>query len=761
MLEALARLEPPAVARSRGARRSSRRCSARCRRSTRRSTARRRSTRSPRELVAPLLAATLSPTMIEASRKRNVIPGSCVIEVDCRLLPGQTPGRDRGAAARRRARRLGDRVDPRGARRRDPLAARHAALARARDVGRPDRAGRAARADRPRRVHGQPLRPRAPSGRPSTGSSRSRRWTRSSRRGSSTRPTSGSRSTTSSSGSTSSATSRRPRATARVRAGARAATPRRGPGSLVFLVVAPGVVAGLVPWLLTGWEATTATAARRRRLGGALVVAGAVCSRRSRASSSRGSARPRRSPRPSGSSSAASTATCATRCTSRWRRRSSGRRSCSAACPARVRGGLRRRGRAFVRGTRSRRSRAATAPSTRRTAAPFPAGGRGSLEPVARRTRGEPCGDSPRRSGGRVRRLPERDLHRRARRRPPDLPTDLTRLEALAEERDAGPGVRLRRRLGGVGVDRPPTARPSTWRIVPRMLRDVSSTDLSVTVLGTPMPAPVLLAPIGVLSIVHPTASRRSRAPPRASACRWSSARPPRRPSRTSPRRAATARAGTSSTGRRIASSPRASSSAPRPPGTARSSSPSTRTRWAGARATSTARSCRSSRASATRTTSPTRSSSGRSAAGRRRAPRPRDPPVGGDVRQPTLTWDDLAFLREHWERADRAQGHPASRRRAARGRRGHGRRRRLEPRRPPGRRRDRLARRPPRDRRGGRRPCRRAVRQRHPHRRRRRQGARARRRAVLLGRPYVYGLALAARPACATSCAACSPSSS
>ena len=41
------------------------------------------------QLVAPLLSATLSPTMIEASRKRNVIPGSCVIEVDCRLLPGQ------------------------------------------------------------------------------------------------------------------------------------------------------------------------------------------------------------------------------------------------------------------------------------------------------------------------------------------------------------------------------------------------------------------------------------------------------------------------------------------------------------------------------------------------------------------------------------------------------------------------------------------------------------------------------------------------
>jgi acetylornithine deacetylase/succinyl-diaminopimelate desuccinylase-like protein len=43
------------------------------------------------ELLAPLLAATLSPTMIEASRKRNVIPGTCTIEVDCRLLPGQEP----------------------------------------------------------------------------------------------------------------------------------------------------------------------------------------------------------------------------------------------------------------------------------------------------------------------------------------------------------------------------------------------------------------------------------------------------------------------------------------------------------------------------------------------------------------------------------------------------------------------------------------------------------------------------------------------
>jgi acetylornithine deacetylase/succinyl-diaminopimelate desuccinylase-like protein len=43
------------------------------------------------ELVAPLLALTLSPTMIEASQKRNVIPAVCDVVVDCRLLPEQTP----------------------------------------------------------------------------------------------------------------------------------------------------------------------------------------------------------------------------------------------------------------------------------------------------------------------------------------------------------------------------------------------------------------------------------------------------------------------------------------------------------------------------------------------------------------------------------------------------------------------------------------------------------------------------------------------
>jgi lactate 2-monooxygenase len=44
------------------------------------------------------------------------------------------------------------------------------------------------------------------------------------------------------------------------------------------------------------------------------------------------------------------------------------------------------------------------------------------------------------------------------------------------------------------------------WRIVPRMLRDVSQRDLSTEVLGHTLACPVLLAPIGVQDIIHPEA---------------------------------------------------------------------------------------------------------------------------------------------------------------------------------------------------------------------------------------------------------------
>jgi lactate 2-monooxygenase len=87
----------------------------------------------------------------------------------------------------------------------------------------------------------------------------------------------------------------------------------------------------------------------------------------------------------------------------------------------------------------------------------------------------------------------------------PELPTDLTRLEALAEERL--PSTSFAYVAGSAGSES--TARANraafeAWRIVPRMLRDVTASDMSVTVLGTAMPAPLALAPVGVLSIVHP-----------------------------------------------------------------------------------------------------------------------------------------------------------------------------------------------------------------------------------------------------------------
>ena len=41
------------------------------------------------------------------------------------------------------------------------------------------------------------------------------------------------------------------------------------------------------------------------------------------------------------------------------------------------------------------------------------------------------------------------------------------------------------------------------WRIVPRVLRDVSDRDLSVELLGRRLPTPFLLAPIGVLELAH------------------------------------------------------------------------------------------------------------------------------------------------------------------------------------------------------------------------------------------------------------------
>ncbi|NDU74091.1 alpha-hydroxy-acid oxidizing protein [Actinomadura sp. DSM 109109] len=87
----------------------------------------------------------------------------------------------------------------------------------------------------------------------------------------------------------------------------------------------------------------------------------------------------------------------------------------------------------------------------------------------------------------------------------PALPTDLTRLEGLAERSLSAKAFGyVAGSAGSEATARANRAAFDRWRIVPRMLRDVAERDLSVTVLGTPMPSPVLLGPIGVQSILHP-----------------------------------------------------------------------------------------------------------------------------------------------------------------------------------------------------------------------------------------------------------------
>ncbi|MBV1853645.1 alpha-hydroxy-acid oxidizing protein [Catellatospora tritici] len=59
---------------------------------------------------------------------------------------------------------------------------------------------------------------------------------------------------------------------------------------------------------------------------------------------------------------------------------------------------------------------------------------------------------------------------------------------------------------GGAGMETTDAANRAAfdrWRIVPRMLRDVSARDTSVELFGRRLSAPLLLAPIGVLELAH------------------------------------------------------------------------------------------------------------------------------------------------------------------------------------------------------------------------------------------------------------------
>jgi L-lactate dehydrogenase (cytochrome) len=87
----------------------------------------------------------------------------------------------------------------------------------------------------------------------------------------------------------------------------------------------------------------------------------------------------------------------------------------------------------------------------------------------------------------------------------PSIPVAVAELETLA--REAMEERAANYVFAGAGSEDTIDANRAAFaqrRIVPRMLRDVSQRDLSTSLLGTEMPAPLLLAPIGVQKVVHP-----------------------------------------------------------------------------------------------------------------------------------------------------------------------------------------------------------------------------------------------------------------
>lgn len=136
----------------------------------------------------------------------------------------------------------------------------------------------------------------------------------------------------------------------------------------------------------------------------------------------------------------------------------------------------------------------------------------------------------------------------------PRLPTDLSRLEELTERRlGPGPVGYVAGSAGDGSTARANRAALDRRRIVPRMLRDVHDRDLSVTVLGRALPAPLALAPVGVLSILHPDAECAAARAAAAQGCRTCCPRRPARRWSRWPRPWATPNAGSSCTGRRTA----------------------------------------------------------------------------------------------------------------------------------------------------------------------------------------------------------------
>jgi len=86
----------------------------------------------------------------------------------------------------------------------------------------------------------------------------------------------------------------------------------------------------------------------------------------------------------------------------------------------------------------------------------------------------------------------------------PDYPTDLSRLEETARTAMAPRAYDYVSGSAGTGDTASENLEAfRRWRIVPRALTDVSTPSYASTVLGTELTAPFLLAPVGVLAIAH------------------------------------------------------------------------------------------------------------------------------------------------------------------------------------------------------------------------------------------------------------------
>ena len=87
----------------------------------------------------------------------------------------------------------------------------------------------------------------------------------------------------------------------------------------------------------------------------------------------------------------------------------------------------------------------------------------------------------------------------------PIFTTNLSDLEAAAEDVLSEAARRhLLAWAGGAAAVRANARALSAWRIVPRMFIDRAERDLSTTVLGVTMPAPVILGPVGRQAMAHP-----------------------------------------------------------------------------------------------------------------------------------------------------------------------------------------------------------------------------------------------------------------